>query len=99
MRVARACQEAYWDTLGHENINSRQFNSRVFELYRSNMHGWGTKQVLDGNLNVTGTLSLSAMAEATEKRYIEAESADALEAPQPQQEAEKPEKEREETKD
>lgn len=71
MRVARTYQEAAWDTLGEENMDSRTFNSRMFELYRGNMHDWGRNIKNEGTIN--HVFSLKQLAEASEPKEIESE--------------------------
>ena len=54
-------QCAYWDNWGMQNMQSRDFNSRLFELYRCNMHGWQNKAKIEHSGEVS--LSLSALTE------------------------------------
>jgi hypothetical protein len=73
-RVAKDLQKRFWDTWGMQNMNSRTFNSRLFELYRANMHGWGQKVELSGQLE--HKISLSGLHELAERKQVQGEVLD-----------------------
>ena len=42
--IGMELNEAWWDKLGRENLENKDFNNSLYSMFRANLHGWSKKK-------------------------------------------------------